>query len=297
MAPPLPLANMAGTLALSFTAGRAAPATTSPTVQEPTSVPTPPRLPPLPGETEPTEPETTTPETTTPETPESDATVTTEPATPEPEPLEPVEPVTPFDGREVSERNEDYEQPVPPAARLLRSNHRRLMFNLFVGGSKPLRGEYSYFGPDFKTEAAIGGHDPNFRVGGFAVVQMSKGIPFTAFTLAPRVSFNRQIVPNYAFYFTTNVTVGYRASTYQDSGYIYDGYGVSTSVRDRTTLHSAVMGVSWGASVIVAERLLLSFRPLDLEMVVPAPDPIVQLNWSVMGGLGVLWGRTGDDER
>lgn len=291
MAPPLPLSTVAGTLALSFTAGRAAPVTTSPTVQEPTSVPTPPTLPPMPGETVPTEPAT----------PEPDATVTTEPATPEPpvevEPLMPIPPPT-IDDLDLPDRGDDAEG----ANRLLRPNHRKFMFNLFVGGSRTVRGPEGYsFLNDFKVEGAIGGFGRNFRAGGFGVVQMSKGLPFTTFTLAPRLSLNRQIVPDHAFYFTTNLTVGYRASTYRDTSVnVYDGYGQSYGGgNDRTTYHSAMMGVSWGASAIIAERLVLSFRPLDVELVVPTTDDdmLVQLNWCIMGGLGVVWGGPGDDDR
>lgn len=286
MAPPLPLSTVAGTLALSFTTGRAAP--TAP-VQEPVSVPSPPTLPPLPGETEPTptEPEPATdPVTAEPTTPEPDV--------PEPEPTVAPPPIQP---REIDrERPDDrgWADEDPEEERLLRSNRRPLMFTLFAGGARVLRGGYSLLN-DFKIEGALGGFGPRFRTGGFVVVQMTKGLPFTTFTLAPRLSFNRQIVPNHAFYFTTNITVGYRASTYRDTstpvygdGYGYSGGGGGSS---RITYHSAVMGVSWGASAIIAERLLLSFRPADLELVAPAAsEDAIQLNWSVMAGLGVVWG-------
>lgn len=302
MAPPLPLSTVAGTLALSFTAGRAAPTTASAPVQEPTSVPTPPVLPPMPGETV-----TTEPATAEPATPEPGATVTTEPATPEPatpEPAAEVEPLMPIPPPAIDDIElPDGDDTTADANRLLRPNHRKFMFNLFVGGSRTLRGGEGYsFLNDFNVEGAIGGFGPKFRAGGFAVVQMSKGLPFTTFTLAPRLSLNRQIVPDHAFYFTTNLTVGYRAFTYRDSSNnVYDGYGNSYGGgRDeRTTYHSAMMGVSWGASAIIAERLVLSFRPVDVEMVIHTDDQDdrIQLNWCVMGGVGVVWGGPGDDNR
>lgn len=280
MAPPLPLSTVAGTLALSFTTGRAAP--TAP-VQEPVSVPSPPSLPPLPGETEPTptepEPDPVTAEPTTPE-----------PYMPEPEPTVAPPPIQP---REIDRERPDWADDDPQEERLLRSNRRPLMFTLFAGGARALRGGYSILN-DFKLEGALGGFGPRFRTGGFVVVQMTKGLPFTTFTLAPRLSFNRQIVPDHAFYFTTNITVGYRASTYRDTSTVVNdgyGYGSYSESNERTTYHSAVMGVSWGASAIIAERLLLSFRPADLEMVVPAAsEDLIQLNWSIMAGLGVVWG-------
>jgi hypothetical protein len=41
---------------------------------------------------------------------------------------------------------------------------------------------------------------------------------------------------------------------------------------------------------------MLSFRPLDLELMVPSVPTLIQVNWSVMGGLGVLLGRSKDDD-
>lgn len=281
MAPPLPLAHVAGSLALGFTTGRGAPAWEPPPEPEPASVPAPPSLPPLPGEA------ATTPEPTTePAVPE--AGVTSEPATPEPtaipEPSDAIAPVEPLE--EADEDETDQDEPssrAEVAAHLLRPNTKKLMFSLFVGGSRALRGGYSILNTsDFKAELAIGGHDSRFRVGGFAVLQITSGFPFNTLTLAPRLSLNRRLVPGYAFYFNTNVLLGYRATS-------YSGYGLVTGLFG--AYHSAVLGVSCGVSAIVAERLLLSFRPLELELVAPATGPVVQLNWSAMGGLGVLWGE------
>jgi len=278
MAPPLPLAHVAGSLALGFTTGRGAPASEPPPELEPTSVPAPPSLPPLPGEA------TTAPEPTTePAVPETG--VTTEPATHEPtampEPLAPIEPL-----EQTDEDEPDDDQPssqAEVAAHLLRPNTKKLMFSLFVGGSRALRGGYNILNTsDFKAELAIGGHDSRFRVGGFAVLQITSGFPFNTLTLAPRLSLNRRLVPGYAFYFNTNVLLGYRATSYAAYGLVTGLFGA---------YHSGVLGVSCGVSAIVAERLLLSFRPLELELVAPATGPVVQLNWSAMGGLGVLWGK------
>lgn len=292
MAPPIALSNVAGSLALSFTAGRAAPASEPPPIQTPTSVPAPPTAPPTSGET----PE---PPTTATTTPEPAPTTTTPAPTPPPEPAPTTE--SPFIGPVEPAAEEEVEVPTPvvTAPRLFRPNTRKLMFSLFVGGSKALRGGYSYFGSEFKAEGAFGGFDDRFRVGGFAVVQVNAGFPLNSFTFAPRLALNRQIVPGYAFYFNTNVTLGYRLTTYNSQyfgGYYYDGYGYDYDEPSNIAYHSAVLGVSWGASAIIAERLQLSFRPLDLELVAPAPG-LVQINWAAMGGIGVLLGKTTHEKR
>jgi hypothetical protein len=282
MAPPLPLAHVAGSLALGFTTGRAAPPSEPQPEPEPSSVPAPPSLPPLPGETT-----TASEPTTAPAVP--DGGVTTEPATPEPELLGPVAPFEDPGLEEADEDDADEDTRAEVAAHLLRPNTKKLMFSLFVGGSRALRGGYTPFGTsDFKAELAIGGHDRRFRVGGFAVLQVTSGFPFNTLTLAPRLSINRQLVPDYAFYFTTNVLLGYRATSYGAYGFITGLFGA---------YHSGVLGVSCGVSAIVAERLLLSFRPLELELVAPATGPLVQINWSAMGGLGVLWGESRNRRR
>jgi hypothetical protein len=288
MAPPIGLSNVAGTLALSFTAGRAAPASEPAPLQAPTSVPAPPATPPTADET----PESpTTPEPpTTPAPAATPAPASTTVEAPFSGPIEP--------GREA-ESEEDREAPAPVTPpRLLRPNSRTRMFSLFAGGSRALRGGYSYFGSELKGEASFGGFDDRFRVGGFGVVQVISGFPFNSFTFAPRLSLNRQIVPGHAFYFTTNLTLGYRMTTYRASyfdGYD-DGYYGGGDEPSRIAYHSAVLGVSWGASAIIAERLLLSFRPLDLELVAPAPG-IVQINWAAMGGIGVLLGKPAAKKR
>ncbi|MCX4244173.1 hypothetical protein [Paraliomyxa miuraensis] len=285
MAPPLPLANVAGPLALSFTAGRAA-MVSEPAPEASMSVPAPPRLPPVPGEMdETTETTSDAPSETSPESPSESEPPQPEPvSTPAPGPMAPFEAA--YDDEDPLEGAGRRDEPASgsdAAAVLLRPNTKRFSFSLFVGGSRALRSSYTYFNQsDFKAEAAIGGFDRSFTFGGFGVVQVTSGFPFNTLTLAPRLTVNRQLVPKYAFYFTTNVTVGYRATTYTGYGFLQGLASIG--------YHSALIGVGAGISAVLGERLLLSFRPLELELAVPAPST-VQINWSAMGGLGVLWGR------
>ncbi len=295
MAPPIPLPHVASTLALSFTAGRAEPApepgvTEPPTVQRAEGSPRPPTLPDVPGATaepEPSaEPESTTPSEdgeAVPPDPSSESLGATPPPVEEPSPVlsTPFEPsaptVAPFD----DERPLSSSPTGPTKPTLFRETDKKYFFNLFVGGSRNFRGYYNYTGGmDFKSEVAIGGGTPGMRIGGAAVIQVSSGFPLNTFTIAPRLQLNRQIVPDYAFYFTTTLSLGYRASMYSSYG-IFQGLG-------NVYQHSGVGAVGWGVSAIVADRLLLSFRPLNLEVAVPAPN-LVDFNWDVFGGLGVIW--------
>jgi hypothetical protein len=266
MAPPLlpPLSSVAGSLALSFTgaAQSAAPAPPPATTAAPAEpvVPAPPPATPPPA-TAPADPLTSAPPMTPPPSQEATA-------------AEVRESLEPKDG--------DGEKTVTRKP-ILRPTDKRFFFTLLVGGTKALLGGYNYFpGADFKLEAAIGGHGRvRKQLGGAAVLQLKTGAPFSSFTVAPRVQWDKQIVPEYAIYLNTTLMAGYRLTTYGAYGPLLGLVGGA--------YHGGVVGVGWGASMIVAERLLLSFRPVNFELQAPGPGFAVNINWDAMGGLGVVW--------
>ena len=45
----------------------------------------------------------------------------------------------------------------------------------------------------------------------------------------------------------------------------------------------------WGITAIMAERISLSFRPVNVELAGPGLGSPVELNYSLMGGLGTVW--------
>ena len=182
-----------------------------------------------------------------------------------------------------------WEPPVVPAkvARpyLLRPTEKRFFFQLFVGGSKTLLGGYSFpyggGGMDFKLEGVIGGHGKKRKsLAGAAVVQVRTGTPLSSFTLAPRLQWDKQILPDHAIYLTTTLTMGYRMTTYGTYGIQSLAYGY----------HGGMAALGWGVTAIVAERLLLTFRPVNPEIELNAANPqLFAINWDVFGGLGVVW--------
>ena len=171
----------------------------------------------------------------------------------------------------------------PPRTHLLRPTEKRFFFQLFVGGAKTLLGGYATpyggGGMDFKLEGAIGGHGKVRKsLAGAAVVQYRTGVPFSSFTLAPRLQWDKQIVPDHAIYLTTTATLGYRLTS-------YSGYGLAALVEG---YHGGVASVGWGISAIVAERVLLTFRPVNPEIEANGLAGFA-INWDVFGGLGVVW--------
>lgn len=251
--PPLPpLSCVAGSLALSFT-----------------------------GATQPTERPTDGPlSLEVPEPPPAAAPAVTT-ATPQPEPVAAPSPTVTWFGSSAS-------MPAPavaaPPTSLLRPSEKRFFFSLFVGGAKTLLGGYSTpyggSGMDFKLEGAIGGHGKVRKsLAGAAVIQVRTGVPFSSFTLAPRLQWDKQIVPDHAIYLTTSVTFGYRMTSYSTYGLV----GLLEGA-----YHGGVAAVGWGISAIVADRVLLSFRPVNPEIEVNGLAGFA-INWDVFGGLGVVW--------
>jgi hypothetical protein len=270
--PLLPLTHMAGSLALSFTGVAQAPATATPAAAvapavAPAVVPTPPAAAP------PTLPPESTP-AADPVAPPVAATTTAPPMIPR---------TNSELRRELAEAGATSTRTERPS--LLRPTDKRFFFTMFVGGAKSFLGGYGNpygGGMDFKIEGAVGGHGlKNRSLAGAAVIQVTSGFPFSSFTLAPRLQWDKLILPDYAIYMTTTLTAGYRVST-------YSGYGILLGLTEGA-LHGGVIAVGWGASTIVAERLLLSFRPVNVELSGPGAGFPVQINYDVIGGLGVVW--------
>lgn len=309
MAPPVPtLPEIAGTLALSFTGvdGPAVqrpvtspPTTSSPTTTAPASappaadpdVPTPPTLPDLPGESP----------------APADPNVPAEPTPPEPSPtVDPIDTTAPPQPEPTSDIVEDYPPPASTAAEpgpydmppspsnertdsggVLPPSDKRFFFELFAGGTKALRGNYpSYYGGssmDFKLEGAVGGHFKGRpELGGSAFFQASFGT-INTLTIGPRFQWDKPLLDSHAIFSHTNLMLAYRAAALDYYSYGFFGDFVAG------TYHAGMFGVGWGLRAIVADRMLLTFRPVNVSIAGPAPLGVIQIDWDVFGGIGVVW--------
>lgn len=174
--------------------------------------------------------------------------------------------------------------PPPPAGpALLRPTDRNHFFTLLVGGSRFLRGgSPETSNVDFKIDAAFGAHGKRRKtVGGALVAQLRSSYPFNGFTIGPRLQWDVPIVPTHAIFFHANITAGYRV-LFTRKGDAIDDPGF-----ERTVRHAGVGALGFGVSTIVGERLLLIFRPANLEL---EGSPFgLTINWDVLGGLGVVW--------
>ncbi len=304
MAPPVPtLPEIAGTLALSFTGADAPavqrPATPPPAATSTTSatqppedagVPRPPTLPDLPGEsTAPADP-------TVPDEPPPSSSPTTDPIStepPQPEPTTDIVQDYPAPTRDEPIEAGPYDMPEredegsSKDGGLLGPTDRRYFFELFAGGTRALRGGYSYgyYGSamDFKIEGALGGHfkgRPDLGLAGFA--QASFGT-LSTLTVGPRFQWDTPFSDKFAVFSHTNLTLAYRAAAlgFYSPGFFGDFV--------QGTYHAGTFGVGWGIRAIIADRMSLTFRPVNVSLTGPAPAGVIQIDWDVFGGIGVVW--------
>jgi hypothetical protein len=169
---------------------------------------------------------------------------------------------------------------------LLRPNDKRFFFQLYTGGSAALLGGIpSYYygaggGMNTQLEMAIGGHGksrPAF--GGAFVLKKSFGGYYGNLTIGGRAQWDKALSPKFAVYSSTAVTLGFRLFTYGPFGLFTGGVGY----------FGGSLEGSWGITTVLAERLSLHFRPVNLELAGPGLGSVVELNWSVMGGIGTVF--------
>ncbi|MCA9690559.1 MAG: hypothetical protein KC636_13180 [Myxococcales bacterium] len=159
-----------------------------------------------------------------------------------------------------------------PARQPLRITDRRLFFRLFAGRSQGL---FPYLNDAMKIEASIGGHGKRRRsLAGAFVLQVDAITQLPAMmTFAARLQWDKPLSDRYAIDSSTTFTLGPRLF-FPSSDYPSGVYP------------AGMFAIGWGASMIVAERMLISLRPLDLDLTFPYP---FYLSWSFMAGLGVVW--------
>jgi hypothetical protein len=270
----IPLTEVAGVLAVSFTQGlpvMLAPADTP--VQRPS------RSPEIPAPAEPTEPQPTEPQP--PELPPAESTAPSEPvppaAVPAPAPVFPV--ATDDESAPILTQKEE------KRGRVLRPTDRLRFFHMTAGGATPT-GMSAYYGSyygggssamNFQIDAMIGAHarrHPEF--GGAFVVQYRKAIG-SEFSFAGRLLWDRPLSKSFAIYSSTDFTFGLNVAVGPD-------FTPGTP--------SALVGVGWGIKLVLLERLALSFRPIAPNLVAPdfySPPVYVRFRWDVTAGIGVVW--------
>jgi hypothetical protein len=274
----IPLTELAGALAVSFTAA-------APPVQRPTSAP--PELPDAPPASAPEDPmppevgpPPQLPPVDDPEPPATTSPVVNDPFTETRAPRRPP-PVPEATDDEVAPRFAGASA-VPPKQRMLRPTDKRRFFSLTAGGATASSYYSSYYsglggGMDFQAEMAVGSHGLNRpHLGGAFVLQYRKGF-LTEITLGGRVQWDKPLSKAFAIYSTTDLTLGLN---------IPIGYGGYLS----PMLPNAIATLGWGLKAVLGERILLIFKPVGPGLMAPAYSQIrVSFRWELGGGIGIVW--------
>lgn len=287
----IPLARVAGVLAVTYTGGtedreRSSASQAPPSVQRPE--PQPPVLPPDEPTSAAVDPlaEPPPPETE----PEPEAIVAPPPGPMPDEAPRTEAPLMEEDPAPLGEPATDPEAPSPDRERgkgtgkeLLRPTDQRRFFSIGVGGAAGGTSPYSAYlggGMDFQWEMAIGGHSrkrPTF--GGAFVIQQRKGF-INELSFVGRFQWDKPFSDAFAIYSSVNLDLGVNVPI---------GYGPYLGF---VMPPSAMIGAGWGVKAIVAERLLIFARPVNPNLVAPAfynPPLFVTIRWDVMAGLGTVW--------
>lgn len=155
-----------------------------------------------------------------------------------------------------------------------------------VGSSRPLRTiEYDdpVGGGSPLIEEAIGVHTGGDS-SGFAVelvLQQSVGLDASTFVFAPRFGADIALSEWFGVYLSPSLALGYRM--------IKPG-GLNQLGPDDSQLgHQATIQFALGTKIIVVDRLVLSFRPIGIDLAIPSrrySDNLLAVRWQLVGGLG-----------
>ena len=175
------------------------------------------------------------------------------------------------DGKEAPLRNSD---------RLLRPTDHRRFFSLSAGGatsSSPIASYYGGSGMDFQAELAVGSHSKRRpTLGGAFIFQYRKGFA-TEVTLGGRVQWDKPLSKAFALYSATDISLGLNIPLGY-GGYFYP------------SVPNAIVSLGWGLKAVLANRLLLFFKPVGPGLVAPAYSQIfIKFRWEVGGGIGIVW--------
>ena len=127
------------------------------------------------------------------------------------------------------------------------------------------------FGMTFVPELAVGRYlknKPNFGIG-FAG-SMTKPIYGVGFRFGARFQWDKRLSSKFPVYASSKLTAG-----------------LEISVRSYYSPVGGFVEFGWGLDALVSERIILSFRPVNLSLSYAGLLPGVR--WSVLGGVGYRW--------
>ncbi|MEM7158974.1 MAG: hypothetical protein AAF799_39415 [Myxococcota bacterium] len=147
--------------------------------------------------------------------------------------------------------------------------------------------------PPLRLEQSIGMYPMGRERSGFfisAVLQEAfMGIegpkaPTREFGFAPRIGGDIPIAGDTALYLSPSFQLGYNLHTVFQTEYDY--YGTTSQPTPERT-HRMDVQMAMAAKILLANRMMLSFRPIDFQIVTDFET--YSLRWNVVGGVGLTF--------
>lgn len=107
------------------------------------------------------------------------------------------------------------------------------------------------------------------------------------YTFGPRLTFDIPIDQNLGIYVSPSMLAGYNLSSQGDVLYDYDA-SYEDDRTTRTREHRLDVQFGLAAKLLLADRLELSFRPFQLQIVTDFTD--YSIRWNMMAGIGITVG-------
>ncbi len=189
---------------------------------------------------------------------------------------------------------------------VLRLGTRRRFVTFSIGRSfligsdddRDFAGYLPLLSPPLRLEQTIGLHPRSDDGSGFffalAVQQSFRGIespksPNREFGFGPRVGTDIPVGNQAAIYLRPSIQLGYNLHTLFTTEYQYGyNYGSgSTGEPEPDRAHRMDVQMALAARILLADRVLLSFRPVDFQIVTDFDG--YSLRWNVMGGVGLTF--------
>jgi len=176
------------------------------------------------------------------------------------------------------------EPPHSHAVLLLPAKTKRRYMELNAGSVYTLGGLTGPFGGQgFQLEQVFGRYVGKSKTDGLGIgfTVIERFSTYSDYTIGARFQWDKPLSKDLGIYVSNGFTLGFNLMTYGTGGYgYYGGLGVLGFGLD--------MAYNLGAKIVVKDRLILSFRPvnLDVNYIIPA---FYRVRWSVMAGIGFSW--------
>lgn len=186
--------------------------------------------------------------------------------------------------------------PAPRGKRYIREAERPVFIHAAMGGSRPIRNpEYDNILLDsVHLEQSLGYHLDGTGYGAALafVTQQTFADAFNAYVFGLRYQHDVALDDGLGVYLSPMFTLGYRRITDRGTDVYLANCPTDVPVPcEPEVFNQATLQFSLGVTVVIADRLPLFIRPINLDLGLPhindSGERVLTIRWQVLGGLGV----------